>query len=338
MQVSWTHRFEPGKDVCAIDAAMREWYDKGEDVFSRGQQNRPIKRGVDVCRLTADVVVSRATDRAACEVPDWCEVIAAGTDINPSLYLSTAVAGFGKDITNAVLWYGRYDKAPLPTNDTMSRTEFDAAVYGALMKHGEQQLLGLPCRPKLWVIDANGDQSRAVRRFALHWNAAHPEMQCVAAYGRSGRTAKLAARNDTIRRRGEQWFLCRDRDPEFLRVVEWVIYHSDYWKEVMQRAWTCEVGAPGGATLPKGNHFEFGAECSNERLMDKVELSGRMVWDYQAVGRHDYGDALYMAYVGASLQGVGTGGATPHVQRKTLPPGAMLARRAERHVIGDRRR
>jgi hypothetical protein len=45
-----------------------------------------------------------------------------------------------------------------------------------------------------------------------------------------------------------------------------------------------------------------------------------------------------MAYVGASLQGVGTGGATPHVQRKTLPPGAMLARRAERHVIGDRRR
>lgn len=334
--VSWVHRFEPGKDVCAVDAAMREWYDKGEDVFSRGQQNRPIKRGVDVCRLTSDIVASRVTDRAAGEVPDWCEVIAAGTDINPSLYLSTVVAGFGKDMTNAVLWYGRYDEPPLPTNDTMSKTEFDAAVYGALMKQGDR-LLAMTGRPNLWVIDANGDQARAVRRFALHWNAAHPEMPCIPAYGRSGRTARLSARNETIRRRGEQWFLCRDRDPEFLRIVEWAIYHSDYWKEVMQRAWTCEVGAPGGATLPKGGHYEFGAECSNERLKDKTELSGRMIWDYQVIGRHDYGDALYMAYVGASMQGVGTGGATPRSERAVLPPGAMMARRAERHKIGGRR-
>jgi hypothetical protein len=89
--------------------------------------------------------------------------------------------------------------------------------------------------------------------------------------------------------------------------------------------------------LPKGGHYEFGAECSNERLKDKTELSGRMIWDYQVIGRHDYGDALYMAYVGASMQGVGTGGATPRSERAVLPPGAMMARRAERHKIGGRR-
>lgn len=335
MRVSWKHRFEPGKDVCAIDAAMREWYDKGEDVFSRGQQNRPLKRGVDVFRLTSDIVASRWTDRAPGVAPDWAEVIAAGTDINPSLYLSTAVGGFGRDMTAAVMWYGRWDKAPLPTNDKMSRTEFDAAVYGALVKQGDK-LLTMPRRPQIWVIDANGDQARAVRRFGLEWNARHTEMPCMPAYGRSGKTARLSARNETIRRRGEQWFLCRDRDPEFLRQIEWTIYHSDYWKEVAQRAWTCEIGAPGGATLPTGQHFEFGAECANERLLDKAELSGRVVWDYQVIGRHDYGDAWYMAYVGASLCGVGTGGPGAKAERKTLPPGAMMARRAERHKIGAR--
>jgi len=48
------------------------------------------------------------------------------------------------------------------------------------------------------------------------------------------------------------------------------------------------------------------------------------VWDYQVIGRHDYGDAWYMAYVGASLCGVGTGGQT---KRPT-----QVNRRQVRHI------
>ena len=72
-------------DVCDIDAAMREWYSLGEDVFSRAQQNNPITRGVDVYTITPEIVMSRQLDRKPYELPDWTQFVIAASDINPGV-------------------------------------------------------------------------------------------------------------------------------------------------------------------------------------------------------------------------------------------------------------
>jgi hypothetical protein len=308
MSVSWNHGYDQKLDVGPYDAAMREWYDKGADVFSRAQQNQPIKRGVDVYRLTPEIVVSRTTEREAFRVEQRTEVIVAGSDVNPSYAITSVLAGFACDLSCDYLWYGRYADPPLPCTDAMSETQRQGAIYGALWKHGESTLLRAANKPSLWGIDGGGAQSAAAKKFRAEWNRAHPELPVIVMYGRAGKSARVSARNETIRQRGDNWILCRDREPAY-GVTEWVLWHADAWREIQQRAWTCEPGAPGGATLPRGHHRDFAEEICRERLRAKGLVGDRMFWDFErSPGKNDFADAANMCYVLASIKGVGTGG------------------------------
>jgi hypothetical protein len=307
MRVSWNARFDKArKQPNACYSAMVDFFTMGEPAFMAERQNAPLKRGVDVYSITPETVIKRTTDRLAFELPEWAELTVCATDINPSYALSTVVTSFGKDRTSAVLWYGKYEDAPLPTNDEMSDTQKQQIIFSALMRHGEQ-LLSYPVQGKVWAIDGGGAQSTVAKRFAFEWNRKHPNMPVMVCYGRAGKTAKISARNETIRRRGadNSWLLCRDKDPVY-GTVEWVLWNADYWRECMQRAWTCEAGAVGSATLPKGQHREYAEHICREKLKGKVELNGRMVYDFEkSVGRNDFADATNMCHMIADLQGIG---------------------------------
>jgi hypothetical protein len=87
------------------------------------------------------------------------------------------------------------------------------------------------------------------------------------------------------------------------------VYHADYWREVAQRGWTGEPGAPGSCSLPAGNHADFATQVTREQLAGKDDIGGKAVWVWSvAPGPHDYGDCMHMAYMGASVCGIGTGG------------------------------
>jgi hypothetical protein len=48
---------------------------------------------------------------------------------------------------------------------------------------------------------------------------------------------------------------------------------------------------------------------TREQLAGKDDVGGRTVWVWNtAPGPHDYGDCMHMAYMGAAVQGIGTGG------------------------------
>lgn len=312
MEVNWKHRFDKTKDVSAIDAAMHDWFALGEDVFARGQQNHPLVKGVDVYHLTPDIIASRTTDREPYARPEWAELIVCGTDINPSYALTTAVIAFGRDRTAAVIWYGKYDGAPLPTKKEMSETQKEQIIYGALCRHGEQLLMH-PNHAPQWIIDGGGAQSNVAKKFSFEWNRKHPEMSVIVAYGRAGKSARVSARNETIRKRGADgsWILCRDRDAQY-GWTEWLLWNADQWREIMQRAWTCDTGAPGGATLPNGHHREYCEHLCREKLKGKIELNGRMIYDFEkSAGMNDYADATNMCYVLADVNGIGSGGVKP---------------------------
>lgn len=318
MEVSWIHGYDHDKEVSAYDAAMHMWYTLGPDVFARGQQNKPLKRGVDVYNIMPEVVMSRAVDRAPYVVPERTEVITVGTDINPSYALTSCVIGFDRDASADYLYYGRHTDAPLPCTPTMSETQRQAAIFDALTRLG-MQLLAMPCKPKGWMIDGGGAQSAVAKKFRYEWNRRHPELPVTIGYGRSGKSARISARNETIRARGDNWILCRQKDKDY-GSEEWVLWHADAFREIMQRAWTCEIGSPGGATLPRGQHREFGEEICRERLKAKGMVGDKMVWDFEkGAGKNDFPDAAGMAYAMASILGVNSGGVTRVKQQPRRP-------------------
>lgn len=310
MSVSWDSRFDAARgQPDAFYSAIIDFFVMGESAFMAERQNEPIKRGIDVYSLTPDTVLSRTVDRNPFEVPAWAEFICAASDINPSYAISSVLYAFGRDRTAACLWYGKYDGPPLPTTDDMSKTQQEQCVYGALWRHGEQ-MLNHKTHGKQWVIDGGGAQSNAVKRFAVEWNRAHPQMQVVVAYGRSGKSARVSARNETIRKRGQDgsWLLCREKDSVY-GWVEWVLWNADYWRETMQRAFTADTGAPGGATLPRGHNREYAEHLCREKLMWKGEVNGRMCFDFQkAPGRNDFADATNMAFMLSDINGIGETG------------------------------
>ena len=97
-------------------------------------------------------------------------------------------------------------------------------------------------------------------------------------------------------------------------MTEWPIgrglaYNADYWREISQRGWLGSVGAPGTCSIYAGHHRDFAEQCSREKLVEKLEGKAGMYWRWNsAPGKHDYGDALTMAYVAAAWQGIGTSG------------------------------
>jgi hypothetical protein len=97
-----------------------------------------------------------------------------------------------------------------------------------------------------------------------------------------------------------------------------IAWQSDYWHEVSQRAWLGSIGAPGACSLFAGHHREFAEHVAAQRLAEKLEGKMGTVWRWlRQPGRNDWGDALAMAYMGAAVAGIGTGGAVRQPQRNT---------------------
>lgn len=317
MEVNWIHRFDKDKDVGPYDAAMRDWFHLGADVFARGQQNQPLKKGVDVYTLTPQLVCAKQADRAPLVVPARCEIATVGTDINPSYALTTCSIGFAPDFSADYLWYGRFTDYPLPATPEMSQTQREQTIYDALWRHGAQ-ILAMPIQHKAWMIDGGGAQSNVAKKFRYEWNKRYPQLPVFIGYGRAGKAARINASNDKIRQRGDNWILCRAPDKDY-RTDEWVLWHADYWREIQQRAWTCEPGSPGGATLPKGDHREFSEEVTREKLIAKGLVGDKMVWDFQkGPGKVDFPDAANMAYVMASILGMAPGGTVRREKAKAV--------------------
>ena len=307
MRVSWKHRFDDKRgEPDAKYSAMRDFYDKGADVFARAQQNLPLARGANLYELTPAVVQSRADqDRLPGVVPDWAQTVIATTDVNPSYALTSAVIAFGANQRAAVLWYGLYTGAPLPVHKEDTEAQTRQQIYKALAVHG-RELAALPCMPNHWIIDGGGSPEGTVIDLA-HNAPKICSLQASCAFGRGWRNYRPTARAKYRVIAGEQAHRVVER-----RDRQWIIFNADYWREVAQRAWTGEPGAPGSCSLPSGRHPDFADQLCRELLRGKDDIAGRTVWIWEThPGPHDYGDCMTMAFAGAALAGIGTGRQAP---------------------------
>jgi hypothetical protein len=311
MIVSWDHRFDSKRgQPDAFYSAILDWYVMGEDAFAAERQNEPIKRGVTLYDLNADVICSRLANREAGQVPEWCRLRVAATDINWSYGLTWSIAGFGQDQTAAVLGYGVHEMSVL-AGATESETAM--AIYEALTVHG-RKLASFACKPELWIIDASGTPFDVVLRFCSE-SIRLCGIQATPATGRSWKHYRPYGKS-VLGKPREQCHFTID-----LKGRKWISWHADYWKEQAQKAWTGSVGAPGSCSLPAGHHREFAEQICREQLAGKSMVGPQMVWNWHTQpGRHDYGDCMAMAYMGAAWQGIGTQGTvTQEVKRSVRP-------------------
>lgn len=295
-----------GAENCpdAFYGVIRMYYRMGHESFMAERQQSPVdpvsKAGPYT--LTPEIIMSRTSQRQVNERPEWVTHILASTDINPSYALSTVVIGFGQDQTAAVLWYGIHPMA-IPGN--LQAAEHNRLIYQALLDHGKA-LGGMPCRPDAWAIDAGGTNFDAVIRYSGE-SARVCGIPSNAFTGRGSKQYKPYGKTLVPGLKREQCHGCLDRKDG--RVIRWVAWNADYWKEVAQRAWLGDIGSPGAVSLPAGQHREFATQITSERLLGKGDVGGMMLWNWATLpGKHDFGDCMAQGYAAAAFGGIGTGG------------------------------
>jgi hypothetical protein len=315
MAVSWNERYHVGDDVRpgdpdALFAAMWDFYDLGELAFMAERQNEPIKEDVSVYALNQDHIIARTDhDRPPLYVPEWSQTVIAATDINPSYALTTVVVAFGANQRAAVIWYGT---APLKVDAERTDAERKAAIMAALEQHGTATLARMPRPPDDWIIDGGGSPENTVVDFASV-SRRICGIQAFAAFGRAAKQYRPTHRTAKSLKVYEQAHIV------FVSSMQqWIIWNADYWREQAQRSWTGTLGGPGSCDLFRGSHVEFAAQIIREQLAGKIELNGRMLYDWRTLpGPHDYGDCMAEAFAMAAVRGVGTGGAASRPQKKS---------------------
>ena len=296
-----------GSEKCpdAFYGVIRMYYRMGETAFMAERQQEPIEEAdhLGPWTLTPAIIQARSVrDRKPYDRPSWVSRIYASTDINPSRAFTTTVVGFGEDQSAAVLWYGIQ---PVSISDEMPAPMFARELFNALAEYG-RKLASLPIRPESWAIDCGGKQFDGVLRFA-----AESAVLCgLDAHGFRGTGWKSYTPDGKTARKGDVREMCHGcTDMKDGRRRTWVAWHSDYWKEVAQRAWLGEAGGSGTASLFAGDHGEFAAQVCGDKIVDKRPMGNRMAWYFVPLpGRNDYGDSMAQAFALAAYKGIGTGG------------------------------
>jgi hypothetical protein len=306
MEVSWTKRLDKQRgDPDCYYSAMYDYYRLGREAFFSERQNAPIKEIQGGYVVTPELILGKVDkDRKGLVVPEQSKIIVTATDLNSYGFHSVTVA-YANDQSASVLGYGRYDNGGLPIiTDVSNELETKQKVYEALVAIGKQIAgqnyihKGISVKSGLWVIDG-GWHGDVVRRY-VDGVGRSVGIPIIMSKGFGWKQYKPYGRN-LIGKAGEQWH--RSEGPV---IGKFVSYNADYWLEVMQRAWLGSLGSPGTISLFEGNHKEFAEQLSRQKLLEKKMGVMGFEWLYSTQpGWHDYSDATYMCYIGASVSGIG---------------------------------
>ena len=314
-EITWPERFHAGDeerpaDPDALFTTMWEFYDLGEAAFMAERQNEPMKEDDTVYDLNADIVQSKVhPKRKRGEIPEQARLLIASSDIN-HYGIHTVIIAFGNDQTAWVAWYGVYDKrgAGLVPKNCPER-EAKQRIAAALDVHG-RELVSVPLvrgdesvRLGGWFIDA-GYMPDVVRGY-IEGPGRIVGVQVFAVRGYSGDKYRPTGKN-VIGVPREECHLS-----ESAKAGQFIAFNACYWREVSQKAWLAVPNSPGSLSLyqprHRTQHAEFAQQVTREKLVEKLQGRYGALWRWHtAPGKHDYGDGVTNAYVGAAWSGIGT--------------------------------
>lgn len=328
--MDWPERYDANEDS-AVQSAENLLCDRGEEVFQAEYQNAPIEPGRTdrPYVLTVEDVQARATERKVLVVPARHKTLVLGADVNEYGIHAAAVA-FDNEMSGAVVWYGVHagpDGAAI-TESGAPEIERKKAVYEALVAFGASVArlpfvaeVGSDPAPVAGTLMIDGGYFGDVVRRYVEGPGRTLGMQVMSAKGFHGSCNAKARYQPTAR-----FLIGRPREQCHMSegpvLGRFVAFNACYWREVWQKAWLAAPGNIGGLDLFAGRHREFAAQLTREQLAQKINTPLGPIWDWRSEpGRHDFGDAVSLCYVGAAWGGIGTGG---RVETKRAPSAARV--------------
>jgi phage terminase large subunit GpA-like protein len=339
-RVAWPARFNPD-EASAIEHAFNLRIDRGETAFFAEFQNAPLKAALETTALDKTTLRGRAIGLRRGVMPSDHSTITAAIDVQEKL-LFWMVASWGHGFSGHVLAYGTHPDQPQSVfsagaaKRTLAMAHpgggFEATLLAGLTKLVNELLGrdwkredGTTQRIEQLVIDANwGRSTQTVREFCRrHVNAA----AILPAHGRGGGPT-MRPLHEWKKKPGER--LGPGWRVGTVGGQRGCLFDSDHWKSYVAGRLRTAIGDPGSLTFHEGDHELLVEHLAAERPIT-VEARGRVVdvWRLLAGHENHFLDALTMAAVAASIEGVGAVGAETSSRQR---------RRVELPKPGERRR
>ena len=316
-EVSWKERVRDG-EISALQTAENLLIETG-DQFWAEYQNDPKAIIAAQYDITPQLVCLHTTKLARLKLPKDTTVFVGHCDINRTNGgLHYCLAGFDQAMTGHTPAYGHFpDRGDLwPKN--ASKQVMQQKIYAGLKevcdrikatafsyeKGGEKIQLGT------FLIDA-GFESDTVHRFC-NWanqSGGYP-FRVIAAIGRAGHKYRIRATSLI----GKPYEHCHIQHSLTDKHKRYVMFNTDYWREVAQRAFLAEPQAAGGFTLHNAAtvryHMPFADQIVAEKLTNKYQTPNGMRWEFNHApgSQWDWGDALTGCWVAAAVMGLSASG------------------------------
>jgi hypothetical protein len=291
--------FDSSTELSAIQHARNLRLAMGEEAYAAEYDNQPLSVSTMVYELTTGDICNRVSQLARFSVPREALAVVAFADINHSA-LHWSVVAFLPRARCEVAAYGRTPGRGVLVRANASEAERRAAITTGLTQWaGELAACGL----KIDRVGIDGGyEPETVRDWLLR--------RRVAGWVMTRGFASNRYRPD----RGLQVF-DNAHLTETKQAGRHIAFNADHWRETMQRAFLCDVGAPGACVLhaaPPSRHRDYAEQLTAERLVEKACGSGGTKfykWTHQPGAHWDWADSLVGCHVLAATLGVGQGNA-----------------------------
>lgn len=307
--------------ITAIQALLEKQHVIGEAAFASEFQMHPKRFSFQI-DIQPNVVASRMVKTPRLTVPDEFVLVACATDLNVSYAATTTITAFKRDMTAHVMYH---ETTKCHISQGLNETEYNQKVFNLLGKIANQ-LRTLGVKIDGWAIDSGGRNWDAVCSFAKIAMHQYGIPACAFA-GRASNIFNPFVRS-RLRDAIGRTVLCGN-EAEHVKMgtgTKYTFFDADLFKEMVQKAFLSEAGAPGSCTLYSGNnteHSDFAIQVCNEKLLYvKHTQDGKNHYYWRSSDPHDYLDCMSMCFAVASSQGLSgmniNSGLASHKKKKKL--------------------
>jgi hypothetical protein len=310
-EVSWEHRVRDG-EISALQTAENLLIETGPQFWAE-YQNEPQDVATSLYDLTPAIICQHIAPLPRLHVPPATSFLVGMVDINPRAGgLHYAMAAFDQTMTGHGPAYGKWPEHGNMVEKNASEQTIQVAIFRNLKELCDriQSTIfiraDLQITPSLILVDV-GYMPDAVQRFAQQ---SRYSFKVIPSIGRDSKSYRV--KQDSLI--GRPYENCHLQRAQKIGHGPYVMFHADYWREVMQRAFLGAPGERGGFTLYQpdshGEHSAFAEQVCSEKLAHKGDIGGgvRWEWVHQPGAAWDWGDALTGCWVAGAASGLSASG------------------------------
>lgn len=317
--------------ISALQALMDKLHMIGEGAFFSEYEMMPKRVDLALQVTQKDVVGKINNSILKNQIPDGYVFCCGAIDLNTSYGATITLGCFKTDSTMAVI---RHKINKLVIDQQLPDVQYNQALYNELGKIFKR-LQSLGIKINAVGIDAGGRNLTAVCEFAKNSLELYG-IPCCGMIGRASTNFNPLIKS-RLRNAVGRTVLCGD-PKEHLKSgsgYKYMFFDSDHFREVVQRSFLVETGAPGSCNLYKDlplEHVEFAHQVCNEQLRwKKTKGDGRIEYNWKSKEPHDYLDCLAMMRAIAEHEGLSTvqitAPSSTHKQLKQLVKRKVLRNR-----------